>query len=63
MAGPRGVRLISIVENSWSKLAIRVTVAVPRSDARLGQRRTTDYATVLLPLPGIYNDLEVVRLL
>src|SRR5580704_106811 len=26
-------------------------------------RRTTDYATVLLPLPGISNDLEVVRLL
>jgi hypothetical protein len=25
--------------------------------------RTTDYATVLLPLPGISNDLEVVRLL
>ena len=63
MAGPGGVRLISIVENSRSKLTIRVTVAVPRSDARLGQRRTTDYATVLLPLPGIYNDLEVVRLL
>lgn len=27
------------------------------------QHRTTDYATVLLPLPGISNDLEVVRLL
>jgi len=26
-------------------------------------QRTTDYATVLLPLPGISNDLEVVRLL
>src|SRR5580704_11811768 len=26
-------------------------------------RRTTDYATVLLPLPGISNDLDVVRLL
>jgi hypothetical protein len=25
--------------------------------------RTTDYATVVLPLPGISNDLEVVRLL
>ena len=25
--------------------------------------RTTDYATVLLPLPGLSNDLEVVRLL
>ena len=25
--------------------------------------RTTDYATVLLPLPGISNDLEVARLL
>ena len=25
--------------------------------------RTTDYAPVLLPLPGISNDLEVVRLL
>jgi hypothetical protein len=25
--------------------------------------RTMDYATVLLPLPGISNDLEVVRLL
>ena len=25
--------------------------------------RTTDYATVLLPLAGISNDLEVVRLL
>ena len=25
--------------------------------------RTTDYATVLLPLPGISNDLEVVCLL
>jgi len=24
---------------------------------------TTDYATVVLPLPGISNDLEVVRLL
>jgi hypothetical protein len=33
--------------------------------ARLSGRlhRTTDYATVLLPLPGISNDLEVVRLL
>ena len=28
-----------------------------------GLARTTDYATVLLPLPGISNDLEVVRLL
>jgi len=26
-------------------------------------RRTTDYATVLVPLAGISNDLEVVRLL
>ena len=26
-------------------------------------RRTTDYATVLFPLPGMSNDLEVVRLL
>lgn len=25
--------------------------------------RTTDYATVLFPLPGLSNDLEVVRLL
>jgi hypothetical protein len=25
--------------------------------------RTTDYATVLFPIPGICNDLEVVRLL
>ena len=63
MAGACGVRLISIVQNSWSKLAIRVTVAIPRSDAHLGQRRTTDYATVLPRLPEISNDLEVVRLL
>jgi hypothetical protein len=41
----------------------RGPVAVPRSRAHPGQCRTTDYATVLLPLPGISNDLEVVRLL
>ena len=28
-----------------------------------GPHRTTDYATVLFPLPGISNDLELVRLL
>src|SRR5437870_1759635 len=32
-----------------------------RRSSRL--HRTTDYTTVLLPLPGISNDLEVVRLL
>ena len=53
---------MSIVQN-WSKLAIRAPLAVPRSGAHLGQRRTTDYATVMPRLPGISNDLEVVRLL
>ncbi len=55
--------IATAVQNSRSRPAVRVTVAVPRSDAHLGQCRTTDYATVLLPLPGISNDLEVVRLL
>ena len=32
-----------------------------RRSSRL--HRTTGYATVLLPLPGVSNDLEVVRLL
>jgi hypothetical protein len=32
-----------------------------RRSSRL--HRTTDYATVLFPLPGLSNDLEVVRLL
>ena len=32
-----------------------------RHSSRL--HRTTDYATVVLPVPGISNDLEVVRLL
>ena len=34
-----------------------------RSCLQTGPRRTTDYATVLLRLPEISNDLEVVRLL
>jgi hypothetical protein len=36
---------------------------VSQSGSHIGLQHTTDYATVLLPLPGIYNDLEVVRLL
>jgi len=37
------------------------TFVLPVPEFRL--HRTTDYATVVLPLPGISNDLEVVRLL
>ena len=54
-------RLISTVQNSSRELAIhrlsRLNAAV------MSLHRTTDYATVLLSLPGISNDLEVVRLL
>ena len=49
------------IPDEWLKRAICMIVL--RSGADLGHRRTTDYATVLFPLPGISNDLEVVRLL
>ena len=45
-------------------MAARFCLArVPKQLTLIGQRLTTDYATVLLPLPGISNDLEVVCLL
>jgi hypothetical protein len=58
------VHMFSLVESAFAKishprLAVRAIVTVP--GFRL--HRTTDYATVVLPLPGISNDLEVVRLL
>jgi hypothetical protein len=56
------------------RLTVQPEVSEALCDIQTGRRvecrnflrdtaRTTDYATVLLRLPGISNDLEVVRLL
>jgi len=43
-------KLLAVTAEAWIRRSFRML-------------RTTDYATVVLPLPGMSNDLEVVRLL
>ena len=63
VAGSYEGRLISTIQSSSLKLMIRRAsrcASIRHSGRRCG---TTGYATVVLPLPRISNDLEVVRLL
>jgi len=46
-----------------SAIAVRTVTAEAWIRRSVRLLRTTDYATVMLPLPVISNDLEVVRLL
>ncbi len=49
--------------NSWRNSHWARLSQFPDPTVISAARRATDYATVLLPPPGISNDLEVVRLL
>jgi len=51
------------IADEWLKRGICMTVAVPRSDADLGQLPHYGLRYGVARLPGISNDLDVVRLL
>src|SRR5262245_49968259 len=59
------VHTFRLVQFRFSKICRRDSqyelLAQCLDPALISAARTTDYATVVLPLPGISNDLEVVR--
>ena len=59
-SGAHGDRLFSTIQNSSPETRDTHTLAVYQSGTHIGFTALQDYATVLFPLPGISNDLEVV---
>ena len=57
------VHTFSLVESAFSRIRRRDSPCEQLHSAGFRLHRTTDYATVVLPLGRLSNDLEVVRLL